>query len=150
MSVQFGIATMQFGGVNIGYLQNVSIDFAFDVAQLYSGNTIYPVDVRTHTGTISGTAEFADLTAIAFEKMLGGSRSGDTITLSNTSFPTTWQLVTTVITDSITFEITFVKARSTSLSIPFSRDSHLIPSFGFQCEANDAGEVATINIGDIS
>ena len=49
MSVQFGIATMTFGGVNIGYLQNVSVDFAFDVAQLYSGNAIYPVDVRTHT-----------------------------------------------------------------------------------------------------
>lgn len=149
-SVQFGIATMQFGGVDIGYLQNVTVDFAFDVAQLYSGAAIYPVDVRTHTGTISGTAEFADLTSIAFQKVLGGTRNLDTITLSDTDFPTSWSLSTTVVTDSITFKITFNKARSTSMSIPFSRDSHLIPSFGFQVESDASGSVATIDIGDIS
>lgn len=150
MAVQFGIATMKFGGVDIGYLQNVSIDFAFDVAQLYSGASIFPVDVRTHTGTISGTAEFADLTAIAFQKVLGGTRSLDTITLTDTDFPSSWSLVTTVVTDSVTFKITFNKARSTSMSIPFARDSHMIPSFGFQVEADASGNVATIDIGDIS
>lgn len=148
--VQFGIATMVYGGINIGYLQNVSIEFAFDVAQLYSGAAIYPVDVRTHTGTITGTAEFADLTAVSFQKILGGSLSGDTLTLTDTDFPTTFSLVTTVVTDSITFQITFNKVRSTSMSIPFSRDAHLIPSFGFSAESDASGNVATIDVGDIS
>ncbi|MHA2363873.1 MAG: hypothetical protein ACXAC7_07935 [Candidatus Hodarchaeales archaeon] len=149
-AVQFGIATMSHGGVNIGFLQNVNIDFAFDVAQLYSGAAIYPVDVRTHTGTISGTAEFADLNAAAFQKLLGGTIAGDVITLTDTDFPATFQLITTVITDSITFKITFPKARSTSMSIPFSRDSHLIPNFGFQVESDASGNVATIDVGDVS
>ena len=150
MAVQFGIATMVYGGVNIGYLQNVSIEFSFDVAQLYSGAAIYPIDVRTHTGTITGTAEFADLNAITFQKLLGGTRSLDTLTLSETDFPTTFALVTTVVTDSITFQITFNKVRSTSMSIPFARDNHLIPSFGFAVESDDSGNVATIDVGDIS
>jgi hypothetical protein len=150
MSVQFGIAAMNFGGVQIGYLQNVSMDFSFETATLYSGAAMYPVDVRSHTATISGTAEFADITAAALEKVLGGSRAGSTLTLSNTDAPTTFQLVVEIVTDSITFSITFNKCRSNKLSLPFVRDGHLIPSFDFQCEADSNGNVATIDVGDVS
>lgn len=150
MSVQFGIASMNFGGTVIGYLQNVTVDFAFEVAQLFAGNAVYPVDVRAHTATISGTAEFADLTAAAFEKLLGGTRTGDTIDLDNTDTPSTFQLVTEIVTDSVTFTLTFNKCRSTKLSLPFVRDGHLIPSFDFQCEADANGNVATIDVGDWS
>lgn len=150
MSIQFGIATMVHGGINIGHLQGVSLDFNFDRAMLYSGAAVYPVDVRVHTATITGNAEFADLTAVAFEKLLGGTRSNDQIDLDDTDFPAVFQMVTTLITDAITFEITFVQCRSTKLSMAMSRDSHLIPNFDFECYADSGGNVATIDIGDVS
>lgn len=150
MSVQFGIAAMTFGGVTIGYLQGVTVDFNYDVAQLYSGGAIFPVDVRVHTGVISGSAEFANITAAAIEKLLGGTRTGDTIDLDNTDYPETFSLVTHVTTDSIQFKITFNKCRATSTSFPFSRDSHVIPNFEFNIEADANGNVATIDVGDIS
>lgn len=150
MSVQFGIATMTLGGIDIGYLQGVTMDWGFDTAKLYSGAAIYPVDVRTHTGTISGNAEFANLNAVTLANILGGTRTGDVIDLTDADFPSTFQLVTTVVTDGLTLEITFNKVRSTGLSLPFSRDNHVIPNFNFECEADASGNVATINVGDIS
>ena len=150
MSVQFGIASINFGGTVIGYLQNVTINFSFETAQLYHGNNMYPVDVRSHTATITGTAEFADITAAAIEKVLGGTRTMDSIALVNTDAPSTWQLVAQIVTDSVTFAITFNKCRSNKLSLPFVRDGHLIPSFDFQIEADSNGNVATIDVGDVS
>lgn len=150
MSVQFGIASMVFGGVNLGYLQGVNIDFNFDKAQLYAGGTIYPVDVRVHTGSITGNAEFANVTAEAFRILLGGTRTDTSIAVDNTDFPATFALVTTLVTDGITFSITFPKCRSSKLSLAMQRDQHLIPNFDFEVEADDDGSVATIEVGDIS
>ncbi len=150
MAIQFGMATMVFGGVPIGHLQNVTMDFSYDVAKLYSGNTVFPVDVRVHTGTVSGNAEFADLTAVAFEKILGGSLTGDTMSLTNTDRPEAFSLVCSLVTDGISFSITFPKVRSTKLSLAFVRDGHLIPNFDFEIEADTDGSVATIDIGDVS
>lgn len=150
MAIQFGIATMTYGGKSIGHLQNVSIDFAFDQAQLFSGSALYPVDVRVHTGTITGNAEFADIDAQSFQKLIGGSIAGDVLTINNTASPSTFQLVLTLVTDGITFSITLVKCRSTKLSMAFARDGHLIPNFDFSAESNDSNQVATIDVGDVS
>lgn len=150
MSYQFGMATMHFGGVEIGCLQNVSVDFSFDVAELFCGNGLYPVDVRTHTGRINGNAEYADLNAVGIEKILGGTRTGSSVALTNQSKPQTFQLTTTVTTDGISFILTFNKVRSSSLSLAFVRDGHLIPNFDFQIQADDSGNIGTIDVGDIS
>lgn len=148
--IHFGMATIVFGGVEIGCLQNVTLDFAYSVAELYCGTGMFPSDVRTHTGKINGTAEFADLTAVALEKILGATRTNDDLVLSNTSKPATFSMVITLITDSITFMLTFNKVRSTKLSMAFVRDGHLIPNFDFSVEADANGSVATIDVGDVS
>lgn len=149
MAIQFGIATMSIGATPVGILQNVNFEFSFDTAKLYSGARIYPVDVRTHTGAITGSAEFADINADVIAKILGGTRSGAQVTLTDTDFPSTFQITVEVITDSIAFNVTFVKARSTKFSLPFVRDGHVIPSFDFECEAEEGtGEVAIIDCGD--
>jgi len=150
MGVQFGIATMVFGGINIGYLQNVNVDISYDTAKLYSGAGLFPVDVRPHTGKITGSAEFADINAVAFEKLLGGTRTGDTIAVDNTDSPSSFQMVTTLITDAIPFILTFMKVRSTKLSLAMVRDNHLIPNFDFEIEADANGSVASIDVGDVS
>lgn len=148
--IQFGMARMMFGGQEIGCLQGVSLDFNFSTAELYCGNGIFPQDVRVHSGTITGNAEFADLTALAFEKLLGGTRSGDTVSLTETSKPSTFQMVLDLVTDGTTFSVTFPSVRSTKLSMAFVRDGHLIPNFDFSIEADASGSVATIDVGDIS
>jgi len=148
--IHFGIASMTFNGIPIGVLQGVSVDITFDTAKLYAGGSLFPVDVRTHTGSISGNAEFADLTAVAFEVLTGGTRSVHTVQVDNTDYPGTWALVTTLVTDSISFIITFPKCRSTKLSLAMARDQHLIPNFDFEVEADTDGSVMTIEIGDVS
>jgi hypothetical protein len=151
MAIQFGVATMKLGADVIGHLQNVNLDFTFDVAELMSGNGIYPVDVRVHSGKIKGTAEFADLTAVAFEKLLGGTRTTTSVAISNSSKPSAFALECSLTTDGINFKITFNKARSTKLSLAFVRDKHLIPNFDFSIEADPtSGAVATIDVGDVS
>lgn len=148
--IQFGMATMLFGGEEIGCLQGVSMDFSFNTAELYCGSSIFPQDVRVHSGTITGNAEFADLTATAFEKLLGGVRTGDSLQLTESSKPSTFSMVTTLVTDGVSFVITFPSVRSTKLSLAFVRDGHLIPNFDFSVEADGSGNVATIDVGDVS
>lgn len=148
--IQFGMATMLYGGQNIGCLQGVNMDFSFNTAELYCGSGIFPQDVRVHSGTITGSAEFADLTAMAFEKLLGGTRTNTTIGLTETSKPATFAMVTTLITDGVNFIITFPSVRSTKLSLAYVRDGHLIPNFDFSVEADASGSVATIDVGDVS
>ena len=150
MAIQFGLADMTLGGVTIGCLQNMTVDFTFDVAELFCGSSYYPKDVRVHTGRINGSAEFAELTAQAFQKLLGGTLGNTQISLTKDDAPSTFQLVSSMTTDSVTFTITFLKVRSTQLSLPFVRDGHLIPNFNFSCEADDSGNVATIDVGDLS
>ena len=75
---------------------------------------------------------------------------GDVLTLSNTSFPGTFQLVLRLSTDGVPLVITLIKVRSTKLSFALARDAHVIPNFDFSAEANDAGQVATLDLGDIS
>jgi len=148
--IHFGMATMRYGDAEIGCLQNVSMDFSFNVAELYCGNGTFPQDVRVHTGKITGNAEFADLTALAFERLLGGTRTYDSVAITDVSKPTTFQLVVTLVTDGNSFIVTFNKVRSTKLSLAFVRDGHLIPNFDFSVEADTDGSVATIDVGDVS
>jgi len=150
LAIQFGLATMRMDGRILGHLQNVSVEMAFDSATLYSGKALFPVDVRVHTGTISGSAEFADLTAVGVEKILGGTRTGAQVALDNLTSPATWELELTLTTDGTTFTITLNRCRATSLSFPFVRDGHVIPNFDFSAEADASGNVGTIALGDIS
>jgi len=147
VAVQFGIATLKLGTFDVGLLQNTSIEFSYEIAQLYSGNKIFPVDVRVHTGTISGTAEYAELTAEGMEFLIGGSRATNVLTLISTDSPGLFALEIEVITDAITFTMTFNSVRSTKFALAFARDGHLIPNFDFNIEANSAGDVAVIDVG---
>jgi len=150
MSVQFGLAVMQLDSVTLGYMQGTTIDFNFEEALLYAGSQIFPVDVRVHTGSISGSAEFADLNAVGVHKLLGGTRVGSTITLNSTSYPGTWQCLLNMTTDSQSFNITLSKCRSTKLSLAWARDGHVIPNFDFSAYADESGSVGTIELEDVS
>ena len=150
MAIQFGLGTMRQDGEILGHLQNFSLDFSFDVAKLYSGAGLYPKDIRTHTGSITGSAEFANLTAKGVERLTGGTRTGTSVAIANTSYPNTWQLVFTMTTDSVTFTITLNECRATNLRFPFARDSHVIPNFDFEATADGSNSVGTIELGDES
>jgi len=151
MSVQFGLAIMRLDSVTLGYMQGVSLDFNFEQALLYSGSQIFPVDVRVHTGSIAGNAEFADLNALGIHKLIGGTRSSyGVITLTSTSYPGTWECLLHMTTDNKTFRIVLEKCRSTKLSFAWARDAHIIPNFDFQAFDDGSGNIGTITLEDVS
>ena len=150
--IQFGIGTLKADAPEIvfGHLQNFSIDFTFEEAMLYSGSALYPQHISVHTGAVEGKAEFADLNGAVFEKLLGGTRTGGSVALDNTSYPGTWELYWTMETDSHSFLITANKCRSSKLSLGFARTDYVIPNFDFKCYADDDGDVFTIDCEDWS
>ncbi len=149
MSVQFGLAIMRLDSVTLGYMQGTTLDFNFEQALLYS-SAIYPVDVRVHTASITGNAEFANLNAVGIHKLLGGTRSGPRITLTDTSYPGTWECLLHMTTDNKAFVVTLNKCRSTKLSFAWARDGHIIPNFDFSAYADASGNVGTIDLEEVS
>ena len=165
MAVQFGIATMKMtpttdggspdsnvGPITMGILQNVSLYFSFDFAQLYGGSGLFPVDVRVHTGSINGQAEEAELTGIFFALLTGGTQTagGAEVEFTNTTQPTEWQLELELATDSVDMNFTLNACRSSSFNVPFARDSHVITGFQFQAFADSNGKIGTLVIDDPS
>ena len=150
MSVQFGMAIMRLDSVTLGYMQSITLDFNFESAQLYGGSNIYPVDIRTHTGSISGSAEYASLNAIGVEKLLGGTRTGSSIAISSTSYPGTFQVIIQMTTDSDTFRIDLNTVKSNKLSFSWARENYIIPNFDFFAVADSSGNVGTVTIEEVS
>jgi len=150
MAIAFGIGSLTASGSEFGYLQNAKVDFAFEEATLHAASGLYPIDVRIHTASISGSAAFADIDVEAFKKLLGGTNVGDTLTITNSSAPNYFQLVFTITTDGATMTVTLVRAKSNSLSMAFERTAHVIPEFNFSAYARGDGTVCTIDAGDIS
>jgi hypothetical protein len=148
--VSFGIGSLVASGMQVGYLQGASCDFAFEEASLYSGAGRYPIDVRIHTATITGTSSFADIDVEALKKLLGGTNVGSVLTITNTSAPSYFQLVFTTTTDSISLIITLLRAKSSSLSMAFERTAYTIPEFNFSAYADGSGNVCTIDAGEVS
>lgn len=146
--LNFGLATLSLNSTPVGKLQEVSLDFSFETAKLYAGNKIYPVDVRVHTGSITGNAAFADINAAVLLAVLGGSVLGTELTLTDVSFPDTFEMTLNGETDGIPISIYFPKVRSTKFSLPFMRDGHTIPNFDFEIESADDGSVATLDFAD--
>ena len=151
MSVQFGLAIMRLSGITLGYMQGVTLDFNFEQALLYAGSEIFPVDVRVHTGSISGNAEYADLNSVGVHKLLGGTQNKyGKITLSSSSYPGTWQALLHMETDNETFRVVLNTCRSTKLSFAWARDSHVIPNFDFQAFSDANHVVGYIVLEDFS
>jgi hypothetical protein len=157
MAIQFGIGTLLAGPhgaeMEFGCVQNTSIDFSFDRAQLYCGSALYAKDVRVHTATISGKAAFAEIDGEAFYKLLGGDSyvAGDSnITISQTTSPSAFRMRLIKTTDTTTMILTLLQVRTDSLSISMERTNHIIPDFGFTAFADASGNVATFDLGDPS
>ena len=110
---------------------------------------MFPQDVRVHTGTINGSAETADLTALFFQLLTGGTLASTTVTMDTTDVgPSSFELILTQSTDSVTLTFTLHKCRSASFGVATARDSHIIPNFAFQAFARADGQVGTIDTGD--
>lgn len=148
--IQFGLATIYFDSEAVGYVQGGSLDFAFDKAQLYDGSGKFPIDVRTHTGRVSGSGKFAQLEAESFYKILGGTLEDINQThrqiITTSSEPPEIQLQFEVTTDSLTLRITLLKVISGQLSMEFARDGYIIPDFNFEAFADDDGDVAYVDL----
>lgn len=150
MAIQFGIGSLVASGMQFGYLQGASVDFSFEEATLHSGSGLYPIDVRIHTASITGSASYADIDVESLKKIIGGTVSGSVLTVTNSTAPSYFQLVFTITTDSISMIVTLVRSKSNSLALAFERTAHVIPEFNFSAYANSGGTVCTIDAGEVS
>lgn len=150
MAIQFGIGSLEASGMQFGYLQGASVDFSFEEATLHSGSGLYPIDVRIHTASITGSSSFADIDVEALKKIIGGTNAGSVLTITNSTSPNYFQLVFTITTDNVSMIVTLVRAKSSSLSMSFERTAHVIPEFNFSAYANSGGTVCTIDAGEVS
>jgi hypothetical protein len=157
MSYQFGIGTL-YGGplaseMEFGCVQGVTLDFGFDKAMLHCGSGLYPSDVRIHSASITGKAQYADIDGESLYLLLGGdgfTPGSDLITLKNTTKPSGFRIRFLTETDGIQLVFTMLNVITDSLSFGFSRTDYVIPDFGFTCFADNTGTVATIDTGDAS
>lgn len=157
MSYQFGIGTL-YGGpsnaeVEFGCIQGVTLDFGFDRAMLHCGNGLYPTDVRIHTASITGKAQYADIDGESVYKIIGGDNyvAGDKIiNISDTTSPAAFRIRFLTTTDGVLLQFTLNQVRTDSLSWSFGRTDYVIPDFGFTAFADANGNVATVNLGDAS
>lgn len=157
MSYQFGIGTL-YGGpsgneMEFGCVQGVTLDFGFDKAMLHCGSGLYPSDVRIHSASITGRAQYADIDTESLYKLLGGDSysAGDTVlTLKNTTKPSGFRIRFLTETDSVQIIFTLNNVITDSLSWSFARTDYVIPDFGFTAYADSNGTVATVDTGDAS
>jgi len=157
MSYQFGIGVLYGGPANdeteFGCIQGVNLDFSFEKAMLNCGNALYPRDVRVHTASITGKAQFADIDGESVAKLLVGSAytPGDTvINLTDQSKPDAFRIRFTTSTDGVDLIFVLNKVISDSISWSMSRTDYVIPDFGFTAFADEYGAVASIDLGDAS
>lgn len=150
MAYQFGVGTMYLDDDIVGCLQNGSVNFNYEKALLYCGSAMFPADVRFHSATITGSAAYAEITAVGFEKLLGGTRSGQNVAITSTSEPGYFELEFSCETSGVTFQITLRRVTSGKLTMEFVRDSHIIPNFDFEAFADSSGNIGTIYAGDVS
>lgn len=157
MAYQFGIGTL-FGGpvgseIEFGCVQGVTLDYGFDKAMLHCGAGLYPSDVRIHTASITGRAQYADIDGESVFKLLGGDgyTPGDTsIVLKDTTTPTAFRIRFLTTTDSVNIQFTLNRVITDSLSWSFARTDYVIPDFGFTAYADTSGNVGTLELGDAS
>jgi hypothetical protein len=157
MSLQFGIGNMYTGPDHneseFGCLQGVTLDFSYDKATLYCGAGLYPFDVRIHTSSISGKAQFAEVDAKAFYRLLGGESYTATdkkITIKDTTKPDAFRIRLVTTTDGVTMTVTLMQCRTDSLSFGMERTAYVIPDFGFSVFAGADHVIGTIDLGDAS
>jgi len=157
MAVQFGIGTLYGGPVGsemeFGCVQGVTLDFSFDRATLHCGGALYPKDVRIHTASITGRAQFAEIDAEAVYMVLGGDSyvaGQKVITLKNNTAPATFRMRFLTTTDSISLIFTLNACRTDSLAFNFGRTDYVIPDFSFTAFADANNAVGTIDLGDAS
>jgi hypothetical protein len=152
----FGIGNMFAGPANgeveFGCLQGVTLDFSYERATLHCGAGLYPSDVRIHTSNISCKAQFAEIDAESWYKLLGGDNysGGRVLIIKNTTAPAAFRSHLMTTTDGVTMSVVLYRCRTDSLSFGMERTNYIIPDFGFTAFADDSGNVAYIDLGDIS
>jgi hypothetical protein len=157
MSVQFGIGLLYGGPANsemeFGCVQGVTLDFSFDKAMLHCGSALYPKDVRIHSASITGRAQFAEIDAEAIYKLLGGdsyAAGNKTITLKNDTKPAAFRIRFLTTTDGVSLIFTLNNCITDSLAWNFGRTDYVIPDFSFTAFADANDVVGTIDLGDPS
>jgi hypothetical protein len=161
--IQFGSARIilrdtTFTGhevMELGWVQSGSIDITYEMAQLWAAGYTFPMDVRYHSGRITGKGAYAKLNALGVAYLIGGSlgttyATDDVVTVLNTSTPRYWSLEFRMVTDLVDYIVILNRCTSGNMSWEYARDGYVTHSFGFSAFADSNGIVCTIDVGDVS
>lgn len=133
----------------VARVQNVSINYSTELAQMRGGGDIFPVDTQPFDGKVEGSFEAADTTATHLPIFFGGayasggSASG-TWSLTGASKPEPISLVFQNVTNGITSTYTIRKAFVSQLTDDFTRTDYMVPSYSFVAQANNFNQVMTV------
>lgn len=133
----------------IARVQNVSINYSTELAQMRGGGDIFPVDSQPFDGKIEGSFEAADTTATHLPILFGGSyasggSASGTWSLTGGAKPESVSLVFQNVTNGITSTYTIRKAYVSQLTDDFSRTDYMIPNYSFVAQANNLNQVLSI------
>ena len=153
-SVIFGTGELQIsataGLMSIGRLQNISINIAWETAQLRGGTRIFPGDTQFFDGTVEGTFQNGDLDLSNIAPLLGGAHAAaggsGTTTLTGNSRPTTFKLILSAVTNGITATITLQRVYIPGFTLDFTRTEYVLPQYNFICESTTATGLMTIKM----
>lgn len=140
--------------IELGWVQSGSVDISYEMAQLWAAGQAFPVDLRYHSGRVTGRGSNAQLTSVGFAYMVGGTLGSgmnvDQVTISGTSFPRYWSLEFRLVTDTVDYILTLNRCTSGRLSWEYARDNWVLPEFEFSAFADSNGVVCTIDVGAVS
>jgi hypothetical protein len=134
--------------IEVGIIQNVSVDISTSQAELRGGGSKMPVAVVTTEKSISGSAEFAKFNGNVLRTVVGGTYDSgtDTIVIDSEDDSLEFKLTLNTEPDGTGTEVILHKVVSTSLGLSFSLNDFTKPSFDFSAMADSSGNVMTISL----
>lgn len=132
--------------IEVGILQNVSIDMSTSQAELRGGGSLYPVAVVPTERSVGGSAEFAKFDGALLANVIGGTTVGSTLTVTDKDAPIEFKLTLTSPADGSDISIQLLRCISTSFNMSFAYNDFVKPNFDFSAMADDTGKVMIMTI----
>jgi hypothetical protein len=147
--IVFGVGKLMIDSVEVGIVQDVSVDISTSQAELRGSGSKMPVAVVTTEKSISGSASYAQFDGALLGKLTGGTYddTAGTVTIGSEDESIAFELVLMSPADGSDLTLTLHKVVSTSLGLSFSLNDFTKPSFDFTAMADDdTGNVMTISL----
>ena len=149
-NLRFGIGKLSVDGVVYGELQDATISWTGDMKEIWGDDKRFPVDIEHGKRAVKIKAKYARINAADMEKILGGVKVGDKITIGNKDKLGFFSLTLQNPSDGSDIEVTFPKCKSSAdLEMVLTQDDFVIIEPEFQAVYDENGDVMTIEFDKV-